>query len=274
MNQRILNAIKTLKLTQDAIQKELKDFKTEFNDKDNADLRKITFEVAESLTRYTIKDGYWYYNGKNTGVQAEAHDGKDGERGPEGKQGLPGRDGKQGPQGLPGKDGERGPQGLPGRDGADGRDGRDGVDGKDAPIPKLKIGKVETSPEYGGALAKLRPGKDGIIYLDLTLPRGPQGYVGLSGRDAKINGKNTINIEAGRNITITQSANGTLTISARGGGSGGTTDYEELDNLPQVNSVELIGNKTLDELNIQPKGEYADEALTNQEIEDLLNNAG
>lgn len=36
-----------------------------------------------------------------------------------------------------------------------------------------------------------------------------------------------------------------------GGGGGGTTDYEQLSNLPKINSVELKGNKSLDELSIQ-----------------------
>lgn len=34
--------------------------------------------------------------------------------------------------------------------------------------------------------------------------------------------------------------------------SGGTTDYEDLSNKPQVNSVELVGNKSLDDLGIMP----------------------
>lgn len=33
-------------------------------------------------------------------------------------------------------------------------------------------------------------------------------------------------------------------------------DYNILDNKPQINNIELTGNKTLDELNIQPKGDY------------------
>lgn len=33
-------------------------------------------------------------------------------------------------------------------------------------------------------------------------------------------------------------------------------DYEELRNLPKINDVKLIGNKTLDDLGIQPKGDY------------------
>lgn len=34
-------------------------------------------------------------------------------------------------------------------------------------------------------------------------------------------------------------------------------DFNELKNKPQVNDVELVGNKTLDELGIQAKGDYA-----------------
>ena len=41
-----------------------------------------------------------------------------------------------------------------------------------------------------------------------------------------------------------------------GGGSSGTTDYTQLENKPQINSVELTGNKTLNDLGIQPKGNY------------------
>lgn len=35
-----------------------------------------------------------------------------------------------------------------------------------------------------------------------------------------------------------------------GGGGGGTTDYEDLDNKPKINNVELNGNKTLSDLGI------------------------
>ena len=38
---------------------------------------------------------------------------------------------------------------------------------------------------------------------------------------------------------------------------GGNTDYTDLSNKPQINNVELSGNKTLLELGIQPAGEYA-----------------
>ena len=41
------------------------------------------------------------------------------------------------------------------------------------------------------------------------------------------------------------------------GSSGGSTDYTTLTNKPQINSVELSGNKTLNDLGIQPVGDYA-----------------
>lgn len=64
-------------------------------------------------------------------------------------------------------------------------------------------------------------------------------------------------IQAGTNVSISKSGN-ILTISATGGGGeGGTTDYTQLTNKPQINNVELSGNKTLDELGIQAKGNYA-----------------
>lgn len=36
-----------------------------------------------------------------------------------------------------------------------------------------------------------------------------------------------------------------------GGGSGGTSNYEDLTNKPKINDVELIGNKSLSDLSIQ-----------------------
>lgn len=54
------------------------------------------------------------------------------------------------------------------------------------------------------------------------------------------------------------------------------TDYNELTGKPQINSVELTGNKTLEELGIQPKGDYLtsipDEYTTTEEVDALLDN--
>ena len=41
-------------------------------------------------------------------------------------------------------------------------------------------------------------------------------------------------------------------------GGTGTSDYEALSNLPQINDVLVIGNKSLDAYGIQPTNVYAD----------------
>ena len=81
------------------------------------------------------------------------------------------------------------------------------------------------------------------------------GVDGQDGQDAKINGKNSIEIEAGNNITIDDTENG-IRINSTGGGSGGTSNYNDLSNKPKINNVELSGNKSLNDLGIQPKGNY------------------
>lgn len=77
---------------------------------------------------------------------------------------------------------------------------------------------------------------------------GTDGKDGADGKDAKINGVNTLTIQEGENITIEQEGS-TLTISSTGG-SGGTSDYEDLENKPSINNVTLSGNKTTADLGI------------------------
>ena len=54
-----------------------------------------------------------------------------------------------------------------------------------------------------------------------------------------------------------------------GGGTGGTTNYNDLTNKPQINGVELSGNKTSDDLGISGMTEEQEEQL-NQATEDIL----
>lgn len=57
-----------------------------------------------------------------------------------------------------------------------------------------------------------------------------------------------------------------------------TTNYEQFTNKPQINNVELLGNKTLDELGIQEKGNYALQEAVDaiegqvQETENIIDN--
>lgn len=53
-----------------------------------------------------------------------------------------------------------------------------------------------------------------------------------------------------------------------GGGSGGTTNYNALTNKPQINGVELSGNKTSDDLGISGMTEEQEEQL-NQNTQDI-----
>lgn len=67
-------------------------------------------------------------------------------------------------------------------------------------------------------------------------------------------------------------------ISAIGGGSGGTTNYDLLSNKPQINGITLTGNKTSTDLGLQPAGNYAtyeqgvkaDSAIQPEDLSDYL----
>ena len=53
-------------------------------------------------------------------------------------------------------------------------------------------------------------------------------------------------------------------------GGGGTTDYPELNDLPQINGVELVGNRSLAQLGIQPAGDYATNTSLNEDVAKLV----
>ena len=48
-------------------------------------------------------------------------------------------------------------------------------------------------------------------------------------------------------------------------------DYNKLQNQPKINNITLINNKTLDDLGVQEKGDYADTRITNTELEEIFN---
>ena len=178
------------------------------------------------MAEFTIIDGYWFKNGKNLSIKAE---GKDGLPGKDGKPGLPGKDGKDGKPGKDGKDGLPGKDGKDGLPGKDGKDGKPGVPGKDGDCPEIKIGKVETSEDNKAKVSlKKVKGKNEYL-LNLTLPRGPQGFMGF---DAKINGKNTIEIKAGSNIDIKQEGK-ILTINS----TSAEVDFDNYYNKQEIDKM-------------------------------------
>lgn len=132
--------------------------------------------------------------------------------------------------GLKGDKGDKGDTGDTGATGPKGDKGDTGATG-----PKGDRGDVGPQGERGA--------------------QGVKGDTGDKGADAKINGVNTLTIEAGDNITLDQEGN-ILTINSTGGGSGGTSNYNALTNKPKINNVELNGNKTSSDLGLQPAGNY------------------
>ena len=54
----------------------------------------------------------------------------------------------------------------------------------------------------------------------------------------------------------------------------GTSNYQELINKPRINNIELVRNKTLDELGIQEKGDYALKSELPTKTSELINDSG
>lgn len=74
--------------------------------------------------------------------------------------------------------------------------------------------------------------------------------------DAKID-KNQGSGNSGKYLRVGSDGNVELVNAPSSGGGGtGTSDYNDLTNKPQINGVSLSGNKTLDQLGIQAKGNY------------------
>lgn len=77
---------------------------------------------------------------------------------------------------------------------------------------------------------------------------------------------NQDNVTAGNNITIDKTSTG-ITINSTGG-TGGTSDYTQLTNKPQINGIELTGNKNGNDLGLANESEI--EELGN-ELNQLAN---
>lgn len=155
-------------------------------------------------------------------------DGDTGPQGPKGEQGLPGEKGEQGDPGLTGPKGDRG------EDGADGfsptvavsdiegghqvtitdvngphifnvMNGKDGVgeEGESIPGPQGPAGKDGFSPTV--SVSEIDDGHKVTITdeqgpHEFNVLNGKNGTPGEPGKDATINGKNILNLVAGKNV--------------------------------------------------------------------------
>lgn len=69
-------------------------------------------------------------------------------------------------------------------------------------------------------------------------------------------------IESTKRVTGNIGSIGNISGVVAAGAGKGTTDYEKLKNLPQIEGVTLIGNKSFAQLNMM--------RITNSELEELL----
>ena len=63
----------------------------------------------------------------------------------------------------------------------------------------------------------------------------------------------------------------TLTLATPIVRDGGTADYDQLTHKPIINGVVVQGNLSLDNLGIQPIGNYPTSPLTEEDIERIIN---
>ena len=184
------------------------------------------------------------------------------------------------------------PKGANGQDGQDGADGTNGADGEDGITPHIGengnwyLGDEDTGKPSRGIQGETgeqgqpgQPGSDGEDGQD-----GVGFTTASAGTPTQSDGYTvtpiTFNKTDGSNVVVNVSAKNGLDGS---GGTGGTTDYSELENKPKINNVELTGNRTLAELGIQPEGNYLESEsdptvpnhvknITQQNINDWNNN--
>lgn len=113
-------------------------------------------------------------------------------------------------------------------------------------------GKLNVGNENGIVLHKSHGNVNGqqLSYIDT--------YDGTSFESGFVVTDNTL-VAGSDNVHITPNkATREIVISVDSTGGGeGTTDYNDLSNKPSINDITLEGNKTLDELGIQPIGDYA-----------------
>lgn len=62
----------------------------------------------------------------------------------------------------------------------------------------------------------------------------------------------------------------TLTLATPIVRDGSTVDYNQLTNKPIINGVEITGDLSLEDLGIQPAGNYPNSPLSDEDLEDLI----
>lgn len=113
---------------------------------------------------------------------------------------------------------------------------------------EVEIKRYNPSPAYFNTL--LGSLKDNIENSEPITPTDKEQILSelANKQDILVSG---VNIKTINHETLLGEGNIRIT------GGGGTSDYEDLDNKPSINNIELSGNKSLNDLGIQPAGSYA-----------------
>ena len=106
----------------------------------------------------------------------------------------------------------------------------------------LNIGTVESGDEASATITGNAPNQ----LLNLVLPKGEQGNQGPIGQNGM-----TPHIGDNGNWFLGETDTGKPSRGETG--PAGSTSYNDSTDKPKINNVELIGNKTLDELGIAAK---------------------
>jgi len=198
--------------------------------------------------------------------------GPAGPVGPQGPQGIQGEQGEQGIQGIQGEEGPRGPKGDTGATGPAGPKGDTGATGPQGPKgdtgdegPQGETGPAGPQGEMGPQGPRGPQGEPGPTGpqgeagpVGPIGPQGPQGDPGIQG-EAGTDGQDGAPGKSAYEIAVDNGFEGTeqewlASLVGPQGPAGGTSNYEELENLPSINGVSLIGNKTSEDLGITGGG--------------------
>lgn len=150
--------------------------------------------------------------------------------------------------------------GVGGPRGQQGVQGPQGETGPAGPANTLTIGTVQEGETAAATITGDSPSQ----VLNLVLPKGEKGDTGEKG-------------EMGA-----QGAKGDKGDKGEAGEKGekgdrgpqGTTNYIDMDNKPSINNVTLEGDKTSEDLGLQPAGDYATRSDIPTELSDLENDKG
>lgn len=147
----------------------------------------------------------------------------------------------QGPQGEKGETGEQGPQGEQGPVGPQGETGPQGEKGVDGTVSFDELTEAQRLSLKGDKGDKGEQGEQG--------PQGPKGVDGTVSFD-ELTDEQRASLKGEKGDKGEQGPVGP---------KGGVNFYAELPDKPSINGIELEGNKTLDELGVQAKGDYVKE---------------